>query len=60
MRVFEAELSPPDQALWEKVAKEGSQFDGTSIPISLRDFPAQQMRLTRELFGEELRNVTAK
>jgi hypothetical protein len=59
MRVFQAELSPADQAHWQEVAKTGTHWDQGSIPVSLRDFPAREMRLTRELFGKELQSVVS-
>jgi len=57
LRLFEAELHPVDKALWNKVAVEGPQFHVGPIPASLRDFPAREVRLTRELFGKELLDV---
>lgn len=58
VRLFEAELSPPDKALWEQLASGKTVVDG-AIPVSLRDFPARQVRLTREIFGAELRQLMA-
>jgi hypothetical protein len=55
----QAGFSPPDQALWEKVATHGSKSERTGLAISLRDFPTREMRLTLELFGQELRDVIA-
>jgi hypothetical protein len=58
VRLFEAELSPPDRALWEQVAS-GKKIVDSVIPITLRDFPARQVRLTREIVGDELRQLMA-
>ncbi len=55
---IEAELSPPDKALWEQVARGKSVVDGAR-PVTLRDFPARQVRLTREIVGDELRQLMA-
>ena len=60
MRVFEAELNPADKAYWTKVTNEGTLRDESPIPVSLRDFPAREVRLTRELFGDELRRILGK
>ncbi|HEY9775150.1 MAG TPA: hypothetical protein V6C81_15400 [Planktothrix sp.] len=54
VRVFEAELSPPDQQVWDQLLSSNSLTPFARarfgpIPLSLRDFPAQRVRLVREL-----------
>jgi hypothetical protein len=59
VRLFEAELSAPDKMLWQHLASGQKLPGGELIPITLRDFPARQVRLTREILGDELRQIMA-
>ncbi|MBP9094502.1 hypothetical protein KBI23_26015 [bacterium] len=57
VRLFEAELSAPDKMLWQHLLSGMKMSGGDLIPITLRDFPARQVRLTREIVGDELRQI---
>lgn len=54
VRIFEAELAPSDGAIWKKLVDGKSLTDGEryqfgEIAATLRDFPAGQVRLVKEL-----------
>lgn len=59
VRLFEAELSAPDKMLWQHLASGQKLPGGELIPITLRDFPATKVRLTREILGDELSQIMA-
>jgi len=54
VRVFEAEIAPDDKLIWDKLQKgdrltPSEQFRYGEIPVTLRDFPTNRVRLVREL-----------
>ena len=61
LRVFAVELEQRGKARWQFLASGGKlKPDTDSLAVTLRDFPASNMRLLRELYGEELKAAVLK